>query len=46
MTYVETRAAMQLIAEQDVGRVVRSIQRKKDRKFDASIAALKAEEGR
>lgn len=46
MTYVEARAALQLIAEEELGTKLRLQERNKDRKFDASIAALKAEEGR
>jgi hypothetical protein len=46
MTYVQARAAMQLIAEEEIGRRERAAQRRKDQRFAASIAALKAEEGR
>ena len=46
MTYVQARAAMQLIAEEEIGSKVRRAQRIKDKRFDASVAALKADERR
>ena len=44
MTYAELRGALQLIAEESVGRTQRDELRRKDQRFAASIAALKAEE--
>ena len=43
MTYVQARAALQLIAEEEIGRRMRASEYRKDRKFAASVAALKAE---
>lgn len=46
MTYVQARAAMQLVAEEEIGSRLRRAERIKDKRFAASVAALKAEEGR
>lgn len=45
MTYVQARAALQLIAEEEIGRRMRTAEGRKDQRFAASVAALKAEEG-
>ena len=43
MTYVEARGALQLIAEEEIGRHLRAKETRKDKRFAASVAALKAE---
>lgn len=43
MTYVEARAALQLIAEEEIGRHLRAKEARKEARFAASVAALKAE---
>jgi hypothetical protein len=44
MTYVEGRAALQLIAEEEIGTKLRATEYRKDARFASSIAALKADQ--
>jgi hypothetical protein len=44
MTYIEGMAALQLIAEQEIGTRLRQAQAAEDKRFDRSLDALRREQ--